>query len=151
MQIETKPAFHGLGVRRECALQDISTVMDEIFKLTFAQINAEGLIPLLAFSMTYTYDDETNRLEFIGGMTTTTAGTGNGEVEYVSQPERLALVADLVGSYDGLHALYQEMMVWAKDNNKELLMPPCEFYLTDPNKVQDPSEFHTQIVWPIKG
>jgi effector-binding domain-containing protein len=150
MQIETKPAFYGLGVRRECAVHEISTVMDEIFKLTFAQIKEEGLIPLNAFSLTYKYDSENNVIEIIGGMTTTSAGKGAGEVEYVTQPERLALVADLIGSYDGLHGLYTAMHAWADEHNIELLAPPCEFYLNDPSQVA-PEEYHTQIVWPIKG
>jgi effector-binding domain-containing protein len=153
MQIETKPVFHALGVRRTCTIEALSEggVMDEICNLAIAQALSESLTPTAGFALTYKYDAKSNSVEFIGGILTDIAGKGKGEVEYVTQPERLALVADLVGSYDGLHAMYQKMMVWAKENNKELLMPPCEFYLSDPSKVSDPSEFHTQIVWPIKG
>jgi effector-binding domain-containing protein len=54
------------------------------------------------------------------------------------------------GAYDGVSEAYNALMTWIGSNGYQIAGPSREVYLTDPNKVKDPSENITEIHLPVE-
>jgi effector-binding domain-containing protein len=55
-----------------------------------------------------------------------------------------------VGPYDGVGPAYQAVTTWIQEHGHETAGPPRETYLNGPDEVKDPSEYRTEIIWPIR-
>lgn len=55
------------------------------------------------------------------------------------------------GPYDQIGPAYQSLMKWIQDQGREPSGPPREVYLVGPDPSRDPSEYRTEVVWPIAG
>jgi AraC family transcriptional regulator len=53
------------------------------------------------------------------------------------------------GSYDALPATYDRLARWIETHGNVPGRGPWEVYLTDPERVPDPADWRTEIVWPI--
>jgi effector-binding domain-containing protein len=54
------------------------------------------------------------------------------------------------GPYEGISEAYNALMSWIEGNGYQIIGNDRELYLTDPNKVKDPSENITEIQFPVK-
>jgi effector-binding domain-containing protein len=55
-----------------------------------------------------------------------------------------------VGAYEGVHAAYEAILEYAKENDLELGDLMWEKYLTDPAVEPDLSKHVTEVYWPLK-
>ena len=55
-----------------------------------------------------------------------------------------------VGPYDAVGLAYQAVTTWIQEHGHETAGPPRETYLNGPDEVKDPSEYRTEIIWPIR-
>jgi effector-binding domain-containing protein len=53
------------------------------------------------------------------------------------------------GPYDTLHEAYAAIEEWMKGEDLTPAGPPWEVYITDPTAVQDPTEWETEVYWPV--
>ena len=53
------------------------------------------------------------------------------------------------GSYDTLGRAYTALQSWIKDQGRESGGSPWESYWTDPETVPNPSEWRTEVIWPL--
>ena len=54
------------------------------------------------------------------------------------------------GAYEGISEAYNALMSWIEINGYQIIGNDRELYLTDPNKVKDPSENITEIQFPVQ-
>jgi len=54
------------------------------------------------------------------------------------------------GSYDTISAAYNALMRWIEANGYEVIGPGREIYFTDPNSGVPPSEYVTEVQFPVK-
>ena len=55
------------------------------------------------------------------------------------------------GPFDGLEATYDALAAWIAEQGRVAGMGPWEVYLTDPQRVPDPVDWLTEVVWPLDG
>lgn len=60
------------------------------------------------------------------------------------------LIYNYYGPYENLYLIYDEIRNYIKDNKIEQTGPLREFYITDPSKQKDPSQWLTRIMVPVK-
>lgn len=53
------------------------------------------------------------------------------------------------GPYETLHEAYAALEAWVKEQGLSPAGPPWEVYITDPTQVEDPSEWETEVNWPV--
>lgn len=76
---------------------------------------------------------------------------GEGEVEAGELPGGAAAVAVHAGPYDQLGETYAAMERWMEANGCQPGGAPWEAYVTDPGEHPDPSDWRTEIYWPMRG
>ncbi len=54
------------------------------------------------------------------------------------------------GRFDGIGAAYTAVAEWIQTHGHEMAGPPRECYLVSPAETQNPAEYRTEIIWPIK-
>jgi DNA-binding transcriptional MerR regulator len=77
------------------------------------------------------------------------AARGAG-VRVSTLPSVDAAVVLMHGSYDQLEALYQELGVWVAGRGEPGDGPVREHYLVNPFDSDEPDEWQTEIVWPLR-
>lgn len=65
-------------------------------------------------------------------------------------PGSLCAKSVLKGAYPELSSVYANLMKWVENEGYELISPPYEIYVTDPNQAIDPEEYVTEVYFPIK-
>ncbi len=55
-----------------------------------------------------------------------------------------------VGPYDDIGGAYRALADWLQAHGHEMAGPPRECYLTSPGETQNPAEYRTEVIWPIK-
>jgi len=55
------------------------------------------------------------------------------------------------GPFDGLEATYDALAAWIVEQGRVAGAGPWEVYLTDPQRVPDPADWLTEVVWPLDG
>ena len=54
------------------------------------------------------------------------------------------------GPYENLMDAHNAMVDWIRDRGLKPAGGPIEIYLNNPFEVEDPSEYQTEIIWPIE-
>jgi effector-binding domain-containing protein len=54
------------------------------------------------------------------------------------------------GPYDEEHPAYRALLTWMEENGHQPGGPPRELYLVSPGDTDDPADYRTEIVWPIR-
>ena len=75
---------------------------------------------------------------------------GTDDMEAASLPGGPAAVAMPCGPYDALSETYAEMERWMEKNGFRPGGAPWESYITDPAEHPDPSDWRTEIYWPLE-
>lgn len=65
-------------------------------------------------------------------------------------PGRLCAKSIIKGAYPELTSVYANLMKWIDHEGYELILPPYEVYLTDPNQTKSPENYVTEVYFPIK-
>lgn len=75
---------------------------------------------------------------------------GSGDV--VGEETPAMTVASTVhrGPYDEVGPAYHTLIGWIQEHGHEIAGPPREIYLTDPQETPDPTDFVTEIQFPIR-
>lgn len=55
-----------------------------------------------------------------------------------------------VGPYDEIGGAYRALADWTAAQGREMAGPPRECYLVSPGETQNPNEYRTEVIWPIK-
>jgi effector-binding domain-containing protein len=73
-----------------------------------------------------------------------------GQVSASELPGGLAACTLHVGPYSEVGPAYQALMTWIQEHGHEIAGPSHEVYLVSFGQTQDPAQFRTEIVFPIR-
>lgn len=76
---------------------------------------------------------------------TQSAGVAVGEL-----PATDVAVIDHHGDYDDLEDIYRDLGSWVASHGEPADLPVRELYLVGPGDADDPSEYRTEICWPLR-
>ena len=144
---ELSPA-HVLSVRARCARHELAKTMAECFGKAFPYAMQSG-VPLAGRPFTRYLSTGPGLFTIESGCVLGAAAAGAGEIEAATLPGGAAAVAMHGGSYDTLSETYAEMERWMEKNGMRPAGAPWESYITDPAEHPDPSNWRTEISWPL--
>ena len=144
---ELSPA-HVLIVRARCARHELSKTMGECFGKAFPYAMQSG-VPLAGRPFTRYLSTGPGLFTIESGCVLAAPTPGAGEIEAATLPGGAAAVAMHGGSYDTLSETYAEVERWMEKNGMRPGGAPWESYITDPAEHPDPSNWRTEIYWPL--
>ena len=139
---------HVLIVRARCARHELAKTMAECFGKAFPYAMQSG-VPLAGRPFTRYLSTGPGLFTIESGCVLGAAAAGAGEIEAATLPGGAAAVAMHGGSYDTLSETYAEMERWMEKNGMRPAGAPWESYITDPAEHPDPSNWRTEISWPL--
>jgi AraC-like DNA-binding protein/effector-binding domain-containing protein len=75
----------------------------------------------------------------------------DSEVKIATLPGGFVAATLHSGSYEGLPDAYAAIQQWIEAEGLQIAGPPWESYLNDPSEHPDPSEWKTEVCWPVAG
>jgi AraC family transcriptional regulator len=144
---ELTPA-HVLIVRARCARRELSQTMAECFGKAFPYAMGTG-VPLAGRPFTRYLSTGPGLFTIESGCVLAAPTPGTNDIEASSLPGGPAAVAMHGGAYDALSETYAEMERWMERNGLRPGGAPWESYITDPAEHPDPSDWRTEIYWPL--
>jgi DNA-binding transcriptional MerR regulator/effector-binding domain-containing protein len=143
--VETKP-LNILFMRRMMSRDDYSLGYGTYFTRLYEKIAIEKLT-LLGTPMTIYHSSEYNPAgndtEFAIPIKEYVKGTRD-------LPGGLCAKSVLKGSYAELTSVYAKLREWVENEGYELVGPPYEIYVTDPNQLTAAEDMVTEVYFPIK-
>jgi AraC family transcriptional regulator len=144
---ELTPA-HVLIVRARCARHELSQTIADCFGKAFPYAMQSG-VPLAGRPFTRYLSTGPGLYTIEAGCVLAGAASGRDGIEAAMLPGGPAAVAMHGGSYDALSETYAEMERWMEKNGLRPGGAPWESYITDPAEHPDPSDWRTEIHWPV--
>jgi AraC family transcriptional regulator len=145
--IQPQPA---LVVKRRIARTEIAATIAEGLGKTYPYALQNGLA--IAGRPFARYSDVGPGLMTIEvGTPLATAAAGVGDIEAVTLPGGPAAVAVHMGPYDTLQQTYAAIERWMEQQGVRPGGAPWESYITDPAEHPDPSNWRTDVYWPISS
>jgi effector-binding domain-containing protein len=141
------PAQPALFVRRRTTRDALAAVLGECFGAVVAHATATGAV--LAGAPFARYLDTGDEVTVEAGLPVAEPAAGAGEVEAGSLGGGPVAVVVHHGPYEDLPEVYAGLERWAEETGEKAGGPPWEVYLTDPATVPDPSNWRTDVYWPL--
>ncbi|MGE7914579.1 MerR family transcriptional regulator [Lysinibacillus xylanilyticus] len=143
--VETKP-MNILYKRQMMSSDDYASGYGNYFSELYEKIATEKLT-LLGQPMTIYYSQEYNPVgndtEFAIPIKEAVKGTRD-------LPGGLCAKSMLKGAYPELSSVYANLIEWTEKEGYELILPPYEIYITDPNQANVPENYVTEVYFPVK-
>ncbi|MEI4803879.1 MerR family transcriptional regulator [Bacillus sp. FJAT-51639] len=143
--VETQP-MNILSMRQMMSSDDYAAGYGKYFNRLYEKIAREKLT-LLGMPMTIYYNSEYNPAgndtEFAVPIEEAVKGTRD-------LPGGLCAKSVLKGAYPELTSVYANLMEWIEKEGYELIHPPYEVYVTDPNQAAVPEDIVTEVYFPVK-
>jgi len=79
------------------------------------------------------------------------SGRPDGVIGASSLPAGEVAATTHKGPFDGLEATYDALAAWIAEGGRVAGAGPWEVYLSDPQRVPDPLDWLTEVVWPLDG
>jgi AraC family transcriptional regulator len=142
---EPRPA---LVIRRKTAAADIAKTLGEILPRVFEYAQRKG-IPFAGPPFTRYLPGGRILLTIEAGLPIAAAAQGEGDIVVIELPGGPAANAIHHGAYDTLEQTHLAIERWIDDQKLEVSGAPWESYLTDPGETPNPSDWQTQVVYPL--
>lgn len=151
MKIETTttPAMLFAGTKIETNNEKISSDIGASYGKIGAFMKKNGLEQAgPVFALYHSYSPEKIVMEC--GVPVTKTAKAEGDVSVNEMKAGNAVVAHYYGAYDGLSSAHESIDKWIKKNNKKIIGPPWEVYVSDPGIEKDTMKWLTEIYYPIE-
>lgn len=156
--IETREMEEQLVIvgRRQSPRSGIAAAIAEVLPLVFRYAQGHEIAVVGPPFVRY-IDPDPDRMTYEPGMPIATrvdeaVGKEAREAEGLSLgllPGGLVATTVHIGPYEGLHEAYRAIEQWMTEEGMTPAGKPWESYLTDPSSVPDPSEWRTEVCWPV--
>jgi len=142
------PPQPALVIRRQIVRSDLQATLAECLGRVFGHCHQAGL-PLEGRPLTRYLKTGPGLWTIEVGKPMSVAASGAGEIESVELPGGPAVFAVHAGPYDQLSDTYAAMEKWMGTQGLQPGEGPWESYITDPADHPDPSEWRTEVYWPL--
>jgi effector-binding domain-containing protein len=151
ISVESHEAFEAMVAAASGTMQELSQLLPELYMKVFTAIGTQGLeVAGPAFIHYLDFDEATNSSNFLAGFSVTTAGTNAGEVMAKSYPALETVQGLHMGPYEKFQESYGKLQAYVASHNLEVSGEAIEFYQVGMQETQDPAQFETLIVFPLK-
>jgi effector-binding domain-containing protein len=145
-----------LSIRQRVEPAELTEAQGQSLQQLWSSIHRRGVKPAgPPFVRYHTLGDTETDLEV--GIPVVDASSGEGQVAAGELPGGAAVTTWHIGSHDGLGNAYARLAAWLKENEREADGAAWEVYTwidpalePNPSAWPPPSEWHTQLVQPIK-
>jgi effector-binding domain-containing protein len=137
-----------LAIREVVPNAQIGSKMGQIFGELMAYFGKNKVMMTgPPFALYHDHDDEKTDMEV--GFPVAGLQKGEGRVRPCSLPGGKTVTATHVGPYERVVDTYTEMHKWIQAKGYKPKKVMWERYLNGPDTVKDPSEYITEVFWPI--
>lgn len=143
--VETRPK-NILYMRQMMSSDDYALGYGKYFSRLYKKIATDKLTLLGAPMTIYhspEYNPAGNDTEFAIPIEETVKGTRD-------LPGDLCAKSVLKGSYAELRSVYAKLREWVENEGYELVRPPYDVYVTDPNQATVPEDIVTEVYFPVR-
>ncbi|MFJ8461284.1 MerR family transcriptional regulator [Lysinibacillus xylanilyticus] len=143
--VETKP-MNILYKRLMMSSDDYASGYGNYFNKLYEKIATEQLTLLgkpMAIYHSPEFNPAGNDTEFAIPIAEAVKGTRD-------LPGGLCAKSVLKGAYPELTSVYANLTKWIENEGYELILPPYEIYVTDPNQANAPENYITEVYFPVK-
>lgn len=139
-----------LFMRRKVKQEEIAEALGAMFGPVFQYATARG-IPFAGRPTARYVSFGPGLITIEAGMPIGGKAEGDGEIELGSLVGGAIATTVHKGPYDRLNEAHEAIEHWLADNGEKANGPPWEVYVTDPGEQPDPSEWLTEVNWPLEG
>lgn len=154
--IRTLEAQPTIAVRIDTTIDQLSTVFDTELRRVSARMEEVGAVMVgPPFARYHAFAPDRVDVELGAPIAAVPPGlapiaeTPDGVVGASSLPAGEVAATTHVGSYEALSATYDALAAWIAEQGRVAGTGPWEVYLTDPQRVPDPADWLTEVVWPL--
>lgn len=149
VHLRTLPAQRALAVSDEVAEQDYGAFMEQAYGRLWTAMTGADIAPAGPAGALYPAEilDETGPVTAYVPVAAE-AAVPDGVLE-LRLPEVAAAVIVHHGSYDGIAPTYAALGAWVAHNAQPAADPVREVYLVSYDDGVDPSDFRTEVCWPV--
>jgi effector-binding domain-containing protein len=128
---------------------DVGTLYGEVFKYLGKKFVFKPAGPLMMICHDNEYKESDVDIEVAVPIGKNISGSDRVKIYELPGMEQAACII-YKGAYDGIGEAYNALMSWIEGNGYQIIGNDRELYLTDPNKIKDPSDNITEIQFPVK-
>lgn len=138
-----------LAIREVVPNDQIGQKMGQIFGELMAYFGkSKVMMTGPPFALYHEFDKEKMDMEV--GFPVNGPQRGEGRIKPCTLPGGKVVTATHVGPYERIVDTYMEMQKWIEANGHKPKKVMWERYLNGPDTVKDPSEYITEVFWPIE-
>lgn len=138
-----------VSIRATIRELDIGSVLGEMITALWLYLVKVGVHPAgMPFARYHQFHERTVDLE--AGIPVAEPVSGEGQIVAGELPGCRVAATWHVGPYERLPEAYQALEAWLRENKRKLAGVPWEVYWAGPVEVQDPSQWETEVLWPIE-
>ena len=137
------------SIRVTVPAAEIGPTMGQIIGEVMAYLNRLGIHPAGPPFARY-YETGPVHVTMEVGFPVAKAVAPSGRVTAGELPGGEVAVTWHIGPYEKLGQAYAALGSWVKEHRRESSGPAWEIYWSDPGAVPDPSEWRTEVIWPLK-
>jgi DNA-binding transcriptional MerR regulator len=149
MTIDEVPEQRLLAVVEQAHSDEMSTVIPRGITEVHGYLKEIGAVPVGPPVCVCPFPDDDGMVETTIGWPVAPDVPGRGRIVLETLSATRALLLTHTGPYTELARSYRLMSEAMERNGLTGTGPPREIYRTDPEKVPDPNDYETVIVWPI--
>jgi AraC family transcriptional regulator len=138
-----------LVTRRTIAESEIAATLGEILPAIFAYAQ-KSATPVAGQPFTRYVKIGRGTLTIEGGLPVTGAPRGEGAIEASELVGGTAAVATHAGGYETLAETHAAIETWIDGSKYVAAGAPWEVYVTDPGETPNPSDWRTDVFYPVK-
>lgn len=148
VEVKDLPSRHVATIRVTTTPDKMGETFGELLPEVLAYLEKEGVKPSgPSFGIFHTYGEEVG---MEAGYPVSTPVRGEGRV--LGQELEAATIAVTWhhGSYKAIGEAHRAIEAWIGDNGRQQAGPPWEVYWDGPDTGKSPSEFRTEVGYPIR-
>jgi effector-binding domain-containing protein len=148
VEVKDLPARHVAMIRVTTTPDKMGQTFGEVIPELWAYLEKEGVQPSgPSFGVFHSYGEEVG---MEAGFPVETPVKGEGRVMGGRLDAATCAVTWHEGSYATIGEAHRALEGWIKDNGREQAGPPWEVYWEGPGSGKSPSEFRTEVGYPIR-
>jgi effector-binding domain-containing protein len=138
-----------LGIRDTASASTIGMKFGKYFGMISEAIAKQKLKPT-GPPFSFYYNDSQTNWELDACIPVDKAGKAEGMIKPGEMKAGNAVVAHYFGAYEGTGAGHNAVQEFVKANNKKIIGPPWEVFITDPMTEKDTAKWQTDIFYPVE-
>ena len=138
-----------IGIKEKCAVQEIGMKMGEFYGelMEFVQ---KSNIKMTNPPFSIYYSEPTDSFEFAACIPVENKIKTVGRIKFGEIKKGQVAFANYFGDYKKITEAHKSLKKWITQNNKTIVGPPWEEYITDPTVEKDTAKWLTKVYYPVE-